>query len=412
MLTLAAVAGVFFYQIADEMQSKAVKYFVDPAYYHDILCLIIYVSMKRKQLFWLSMFLTLGLLFVVSFISFWPSNTPISTGKLRDGAKVFFPASQKLDKPDKITGVNLVSPPRRPDKNPMGSLESANAGWVSIIPYAFSRAGQPQVTANSPRQWWGERTEGARQLALFAREENLKIMFKPHIWVGGQGWAGDYKLETEEDWQIWEKEFDNYVLPLAELAEELKVEIFCIATEYRQIVRLRPAYWDGLIAKIRKIYSGKLTYAANWDNIEHVSFWGDLDYIGIDAYFPLLKEANPSVKDMVEAWKVHKQQVEKLRSKYNKPILFTEYGYCSVDFAAHEPWKVGSRGDAAVNFEAQDNAYEALFQSFWNEEWFAGGFLWKWHINPEARWNRIEKAFSPQNKPAMNTIRKWYGDNG
>lgn len=400
--------GIFLGAIPDQIMSKAVKYFVDTAYYHDIL-LIIFFSMKRKQLFWLSVFLTLGLLFTVSFVNLWPSTKAHSPSNLADNAKVIFPAGEKLKNSNKITGVNFVSPPNHPNRNPMGSLKEANAEWVSIIPYAFSRVGQPQVIANSPRQWWGERTEGARQLALYAREENLKIMFKPHIWVGGQGWAGDYTLDSEADWLIWEKEFDNYVLPLAELAEELEVELFCIATEYRQIVKARPAYWDDLITKIRKIYSGKLTYAANWDNIEHVSFWDKLDYIGIDAYFPLLQEGNPPVKDILEAWKSHKKQIEQLYVKYEKPILFTEYGYCSVDFAAHEPWKVGSRGDATVNFEAQTNAYEALYQSFWNEKWFAGGFLWKWHIDPDSRWNRIEKAFSPQNKPVMNTIRKWYG---
>jgi hypothetical protein len=36
----------------------------------------------------------------------------------------------------------------------------------------------------------------------------------------------------------------------------------------------RPKYWQELILEIRKVYKGKLTYAANWDEFKRVPFWG------------------------------------------------------------------------------------------------------------------------------------------
>ena len=50
--------------------------------------------------------------------------------------------------------------------------------------------------------------------------------------------------------------------------------------------------WDELIAAVRTVYSGELTYAANFDQYRAVGFWPGLDLIGINAYFPL--RARPS----------------------------------------------------------------------------------------------------------------------
>ena len=46
-------------------------------------------------------------------------------------------------------------------------------------------------------------------------------------------------------------------------------------------------YWIELIQKVRAVYQGQLTYAANYDNYQEVDFWEHLDFIGINAYFPL-----------------------------------------------------------------------------------------------------------------------------
>ena len=41
-------------------------------------------------------------------------------------------------------------------------------------------------------------------------------------------------------------------------------------------------------------YTGPLTYAANHGNETSVGWWNDLDYIGIDAYYPLTNKNNPT----------------------------------------------------------------------------------------------------------------------
>lgn len=304
----------------------------------------------------------------------------------------------------KVDGVCFVGPPRRPAQNPLHPIEAIGAGWVAITPYAFSRAGEPSVTANHDRQWWGERTDGAKETIAWAREAGLKVMLKPHVWVRGQGWCGDFTLETDAEWQKWEEDYLNYVRPLAELAEETGVEVFCIGTEYRQVVRKRPVCFSRIICALREVYSGKLTYAANWDNYEQVSFWAELDYIGIDAYFPLTEAERPTVRELEKAWKPWKTELATYAAHHQKPLLFTEYGYRPVQHTAARPWE--TKG-GTLDMEMQQRAYEALYQSFWQEDWFAGGFLWKWFADPAAG-GANHQGFTPQNKPVLKVISSWY----
>ncbi|MEM8892468.1 MAG: hypothetical protein AAGD28_31095, partial [Bacteroidota bacterium] len=156
---------------------------------------------------------------------------------------IFLLAFDTIPSADKINGVNFVAPSRVVRSNPMTPVVDIGAGWISVMPYAYSNRRSPGVRHNTPWQWWGEKTSGTIATIKFAQEKGLKVMLKPHIWVSGEGWAGDFFLENESDWQEWEKEYEAYILPLAIEAEKMGVEMICIATEYRQIVRKRPDYF-------------------------------------------------------------------------------------------------------------------------------------------------------------------------
>lgn len=90
-----------------------------------------------------------------------------------------------------------------------------------------------------------------------------------------------------------------------------------------------------------------------------------------------------------------------------KPVLFTEYGYRSVHFTGKEPWD-SSRFDGKVDLEGQNNALTALYQEFWNEPWFAGGFLWKWYHNHSKVGGERNNRFTIQNKPSEQLIKEFY----
>jgi hypothetical protein len=163
----------------------------------------------------------------------------------------------------KTNGVNFVAPSRKVEDTCMLSVKQVGAQWVALMPYAFARKGKPEIIHNVEGQWWGEKPEGIRACVGYARTYGLKVMIKPHVWVEGQGWAGDFKLEKEEEWKRWEQDYTQYIVEYARLAVNTGVEMLCIGTEYRQAVKLRPEFWRELIRQVRAVYPGQLTYAAN-----------------------------------------------------------------------------------------------------------------------------------------------------
>ena len=200
-----------------------------------------------------------------------------------------------------------------------------------------------------------------------------------------------------------EQAFKN--LDFARLAQKENIELFCFGTELGNSVAKRPEYWLQLIQKIKKIYSGKLTYAANWDDFDKVPFWNELDYIGIDAYFPLSDAKTPAIADLNKAWQQYILKMEKMQAKTNKKILFTEFGYRNADQAAQEPW---AENQNSINNLAQANGYESLFQTLTQKAWFAGGFAWKWYADAYHKEKKNNVDYTPQEKPALETIKKWY----
>jgi hypothetical protein len=284
------------------------------------------------------------------------------------------------------------------------------SNYVALMPFGFIKElSAPKIIYNTNRQWFGETKKGLLQYAKKFQKEKIGIMVKPQIWVWKGAFTGDINMDSEENWIILENSYSAFILTYAEAAEDLHAEILCIGTELELFVLNRPQFWQQLIKDIRKIYKGKLTYAANWDEFKRVPFWTALDYIGIDAYFPLSDEKSPSIANYEQGWKPHKEQIVKLQKQLNKPILFTEFGYRSVDFAGKKPWD-SKREVGAVNLEAQTNGLQAIHNQFWNEEWFGGGFLWKWFHAHDRVGGEENNRFTPQNKPAEKLLKELYAN--
>jgi hypothetical protein len=310
-----------------------------------------------------------------------------------------------------MRGLSFVAPPDPFPTNPFPAVQAVGADWIAVIPFAYTRLGTPEVFYNQQKwQWWGERPEGCRETIQKAQAAGLKIMLKPQVYIPG-GWPGGLDFEDEASWQAWEQSYEQYLLQFAIIAEELQVELLCIGTEFKLSSTKRPGFWRQLIEKVRDQYSGQLTYAANWDEYQAIEFWDELDYIGVDAYFPLVKVETPSVKSLIKAWKSPKREMQAVALQFKKPILFTEYGYLSVDGCTYNNWELeGEINSLNINEQAQANALEALFQAFWQEPYWQGGFLWKWFPNGEGHEGYAHKDYTPQGKMAEQTLKNWYTD--
>ena len=299
-------------------------------------------------------------------------------------------------------------------------MKSTHANWIALIPEATIKRKTLELLPDSQNDCWGETTEATIESIRLARKAGLKIFIKPHIVLEtkekaqisrkedklrGAKWRGQLKLKKEENWLVLEENYSKYILNLAAIADEHNVELFSVGTELKKFVSHRKEFWKELIREVRNVYSGKITYSANWDEFHKVKFWNELDYIGVDTYFPISAEHTPDVDKTLKKWSPIKRKLKKISEESNRQIILTEFGYRNIPFAGKQPW-IHDRGEPITSNEmAQVNLYESFFRAFWKESWIAGGFAWKWFAKPLKKGNT---DFTIQDKPALSVVQKWY----
>ncbi len=312
----------------------------------------------------------------------------------------------------KIDGLTMVAPPKPFPVDPMGHIQSVGAGWIAVVPYAFTRPGEASLRYHTNGgQWWGETPAGTAETILTAHRAGVKTMLKPQVYIPG-GWTGALDFATDAEWEQWEAGYTKYITHMALIADTTHAELFCIGTEFNNAINKRTGYWRNLIAQIKTIYHGQLVYSSNWDDWERVPFWNDLDYIGLGGYFPLLEAETPDFDALCNAWKPIRDKLKKFSLQQNKPVLFSEFGYLSVNNCGWRNWELENGiKSRPVNQQAQANCYDALFATFYPEPWWAGGFLWKWFPNGEGHEGYPERDYTPQGKLGETVIKKWYSVN-
>lgn len=167
-------------------------------------------------------------------------------------------------------------------------------------------------------------------------------------------------------------------------------------------------------------YQGKLIYGASWGGdpdgkappeFEHITWWDAVDFIGVDAGFPLTSNvADVPVPTLVDAWHGKKDDVTLagqgdivgrlggVHDKYQKPILFTSAGYESVLGSNNAPEQTVSPNRDDIE---QANDMEALLKAFPQQvyPWFSG-VIWSFD---EPKWPRSSVT-------GWATSTEWAGD--
>ena len=325
---------------------------------------------------------------------------------------VLFFTAPIIGQSEKFKGITLVASPDPIPVSTFDELKNIYANYVVINPFAFSRSEtSTEIHYNTNGQWWGETPAGIIDGIEKAHQAGFKVMLKPQVWIRN-GWVGYVEFDSPELRTAWQENYKNYIMKMAKIATEYKVELFCIGTEFDGIVRTDLDFWKELIHDVRRIYFGEVTYAANWTDYKNLEIWKYVDYIGIDVYFPLHPAQTPSAEQLSEVWDSIKLDISALSKKYNKEVLFTEFGYLSVDGGAFEHWKLEPiRNTLASNEVVQANAFRALLQSFMPEVWFKGAFLWKWYPSKKANWGEGEwsKDYTPQGKLGLEVLKEEFG---
>ncbi|WP_194774782.1 glycoside hydrolase family 113 [Pararhodonellum marinum] len=306
----------------------------------------------------------------------------------------------------KQKGVCWVGSPQPLQGGELEKLAETGTNFISQTPFGWqTEKNSPEIKweVHSDRMWWGERLLGLEETTQAARDLGIESILKPHLWVRG-AWPGEIEMNEEASWDAWFANYESFILYYAQFAQENEIPVLCIGTELEKSSH-REQNWRKIIEKVREVYDGQLVYAANFTEFEHIRFWDQLDFIGIQAYFPLSEKNKPNLSDLKKGWNKQLPSIEKIQQRFQKPVIFTEIGYCNTSDAAQEPWIwPNERKTAEISEEIQALCYRAFFESVWPKPWLAGVYFWKWYPDPRER----EPDFTPQNKAAERIMREFF----
>ncbi len=274
----------------------------------------------------------------------------------------------------------------------MLDLKKLGTNWISYHPYSWIQNNGRINYRRSTRQ------PTVVNPLRFAKKLGLKVMLKPHIghWGSKFDWRGSIKFKQERSWRRFFQHYLDWIVIQARMAQAGGAQIFSVGVEYRQTLH-RDKDWRRIIAAVRKVYKGKITYSANWDSFPKVKFWDALDYIGIQAYFPISKKKDPSTKELRRGWSKWLSQICKFSAKFNKPVIFTELGYNWASHAAARPWDHSQGGAKAGKIKLR--CMKVALEEVPKASCVKGVFLWKWFPS----FARISSNYTLQ-YPAMRRV--------
>lgn len=282
-------------------------------------------------------------------------------------------------------------------------LRSIGYDAISLVPFGGQRGYGGTEIRRYDSAPFGETDLSMALGAARAHRLGMRVMLKPHLWTEGAGGGDPTHIDPAEGrWDLWFASYERFLIHHALLARAIGAEWLAVGTELTRS-ESRPE-WLPLIARVRALYHGRLTYAANFDACERTPFWDRLDAVGVDAYFPLSRNESATDEELRLGAAAVVARLEALWRKAGRSIVLTELGYASRAAPWVEPWN--ERRTEEPSAADQTRAFGAMLGALSRSRAVSGFFIWKYESDPT--W-RDERGYLPKGKPAEDVIRRYLG---
>lgn len=335
---------------------------------------------------------------------------------------------------------------------------------------SFTRSTARQITQVEGSPQYGGTPSDASLVRYLTELKNrgYNIMFNPMVFmdVADKPWRGRVTGSVSEVADFFTKTngYNSFILHYADLVKDV-VDAFVIGSELIGLTSVKdvdnsfPAVDElvALAASVKAIVGGgvKVTYAADWSEYHHCSggwynldpLWAsaNIDFVGIDAYFPLTNSPEPTagfaLQEIIDGWAsgegydfYYSDEARTVQASLgaayawkniswwwenyhvnpdssttawvpeSKKIWFTEYGFPSVDGCTNQPnvfydpasseshFPYHSKG--RVDFRAQRNAIKATEQKWAESDMVERKFLWTWDARPFPFWPDLKHVWA------------------
>ncbi|WP_371810555.1 PfkB family carbohydrate kinase [Cellulosimicrobium sp. 72-3] len=279
----------------------------------------------------------------------------------------------------------------------MDQLRGLGVDWVAVT---FSAK---QDTPQSTTVRYGDEPtvtdDEVRAAIRAAKARGWKVCLKPVVDSADGTWRAfigffDEDVPGEPSWDEWFASYTQFIVHHARIAAEEGVEMLCVGCE---MVRAdgHDAQWRALVAAVREVYDGLVTYNCDKYQEDRVTWWDAVDVIGSSGYYP------------AGTWERHLDRIEAVVAREDKPFVFLEAGCPSREGSPERPndWTLAGPPSG----EAQAAWLAEMFDACGRRPWVSGYFLWDW---PTPLYTEAEAAanddYCMYGKPGADVVRHAY----
>jgi FlaG/FlaF family flagellin (archaellin) len=330
-----------------------------------------------------------------------PLTVTGDTGGTGEGTTLDYAQAIPLPINGPLLGVNLTAyssdgysqPVVKQDIKTLADLGSTA---ITLVPTWYMQS--PNANQIAPQEGKSPSDDSLVQVIKWIREQGMQVILKPHVDVIDDSYRGDIQPSNRD---AWFRSYGSFIDHYASFASSQSLDLFVVGTELKTMSS-ETERWRALIQTVRDRFMGPVTYAANWDELDQVQFWDDLDAIGVDAYYPLSEAGGPAptLQSLTTAWRQVGDQLRAKSEQWQRPVILTEVGFPSQVGATATPYEVT---DQPADQNIQALAYRATFDGLSGSDWLKGISWWSWRADPSAEEDK-EVEYTPEGKKAQGEL--------
>lgn len=234
-------------------------------------------------------------------------------------------------------------------------LASLNVNAVSVVFSVFQDGPDGSevyaLTGTTP-------TDASLQLFIrAAHTRGIAVMLRPTLDEANlrsvDRWRGQI---TPKDISTWFRTYGDLIEHYAQLSEDEDVSSLSVGVEFESMEQYHDE-WRALIRDVRGVYNGLVTYSYNFQR-QDIAFADELDFVGLDAYYPLDASTGATVAELDAAWQPAIQAMARLEQATGKQVVLTEVGLRSQANSFRDPFSINAGG--VVSQEDQQAYYGAM----------------------------------------------------
>lgn len=210
----------------------------------------------------------------------------------------------------------------------------------------------------------------------YVQSKGMKVGLRLHIFNGNSG-----KTKTTTLGQ----QLQSYENEMATIAQNYNIDIFFMGCEIGNDFDLyNVSLMTNIVNSIRGIYKGLVSYGGTHGEAGQITWWGLLDFIGVDFYPTTTNSVYSGINDLFNGYFTQPYDtatsgydfLNNLYTTYNKPIYLTEW---NIVYGTTSNGGLNINGNSAYSLDMQQmqaNGMEAMMRFQSDTPFIVGSNIW------------------------------------